>query len=302
MSAAKAGNDKIILIGDNPFHGISHLSQERARSRDGNGRTPQKAAEIVQVAFENGADGFLFSVSEDSLAIVKALRLNGSNTGEKDLYAIMPYAFEYVRMAVLLGGLPGLAKKLAWQVLASGNFSAIVQGLKGVLGSDPRAILSAYLAYEQGRIRAAAGPGLNLRSMLVHEVVTDMALALDMRWLFEAHCAYTSRRGMKPGFDTRNLPVLVDKFREWGLDLNGVVIACPFNAIGFQMSPSKEACEKALVKASGAQVLAFSVLAAGYLTYSEAASYLAPLPLAGAVLGASASEQARHTFAAFAAR
>ena len=26
---------KLLLVGDNPFHGISHLSQEQARSRTG---------------------------------------------------------------------------------------------------------------------------------------------------------------------------------------------------------------------------------------------------------------------------
>ena len=48
---------KMLLVGDNPFHGISHLSQERARSRNGNGGSPIDNARVVLASLENGADG-----------------------------------------------------------------------------------------------------------------------------------------------------------------------------------------------------------------------------------------------------
>ena len=40
---------RILLVGDNPFHGISHLSQERARSRPGNNDSATDYADIVLV-------------------------------------------------------------------------------------------------------------------------------------------------------------------------------------------------------------------------------------------------------------
>jgi len=61
---------KILLVGDNPFHGISHLSQERARVRGDPIGHAEYDAELVMTSIENGADGFMFSVSETTLAIL----------------------------------------------------------------------------------------------------------------------------------------------------------------------------------------------------------------------------------------
>jgi len=285
-----------VLVGDNPFHGISHLSQDRARSRGEDISVPEQAAAVVEAALESGADGFLFSVSESTLAILRALKKRSSHVHPR-LYAITPYTFEYVRLAVVLGGIPALAKKVAGQVIISRNFEAILSGVKGIITNRPEYLLKAYIAYEIGRIRSAMGRNSNLVSVLIHEVITDMAIALNMRWLFESPCVYRRNRGMKPGFDTRNLPLLVQKFKEWNLDLNGVVIACPFNSAGFQMSPSREECERALEQVPQAEVIAFSLLAAGYLQPGEAAEYAAGLTnLKGVVIGVSRKEQAVNTF------
>ena len=104
-------NRKLLLVGDNPFHGISHLSQEQARSRGGNIVFPvDKAAEVVLVSLKNGADGFSFSVSDHTLSIVRTIRERGS-ISQVHLYAMVPYAFEYVRIAAQTGT-PGLVKRL----------------------------------------------------------------------------------------------------------------------------------------------------------------------------------------------
>ena len=113
----------ILLVGDNPFHGISHLSQQSVKNR-GNDITRAKcASDIVKTSIENGANGFMFSVSETTLSILRMLpekevkdRLN--------LFALVPYAYEYVRLATHEGGLPGLAKRFAKEVLLSGNLKA----------------------------------------------------------------------------------------------------------------------------------------------------------------------------------
>ena len=62
-----------LLVGDNPFHGISHLSQERARVRPTETSSKRRtyAANLVQLSLENGADGFMFSVDEATLSIVR---------------------------------------------------------------------------------------------------------------------------------------------------------------------------------------------------------------------------------------
>jgi len=166
-----------------------------------------------------------------------------------------------------------------------------------VAGNDPASLLRSYLMYEVYRLKASAGRKAAVASIMLHEVVTDMALALDMEWLIRTHIGFMRKRGIRPGFETRNFAYLVRKFRDWGIDFQEVVVAAPFNAAGFQMCPSRDECEKALAGIPEGEVLAFSILAAGYLKLPEAIDYVAGLPnLSGVAVGVSKETHARETF------
>lgn len=286
-----------LLVGDNPFHGISHLSQEQARKRGDYATSADNAAKLVLTALDNGADGFMFSVSETTLSILDIIRKIAPDRSFR-LYALVPYAYEYVRLATQLGGIPGLAKRFSRQILFSGNMSAIAAGIKGVLLTDLASVLKTYLLYEISRIKSSSGKRVVLESVLLHEVITDMALALGLDWLFKSFIDFSLKRGIKPGFETRNFVYLVDKLESWNIDLSRVVIATPFNKIGFLMNPSKQACEEALAKHSDANIIAMSVLAAGYLKPAEALNYLRSTSnINAAVIGVSKLQQAKETFA-----
>ncbi len=287
-----------LLVGDNPFHGVSHLSQERVRSRDPAIEQADYGAGLVATSIENGADGFFFTASGTTLAICRLLAARDLG-GTVQLHAIVPYAFELARSAVRVGGLPQLGKDIVKQIVLSRDLKAAASGVLGVVRSDPAALLKAYLFYEVSRIRSAskASKNLNLASVLIHEVITDMALGLDMEWLFKTHVEAMQDRGITPGFDTRNYPMLLEKLEGWGIDLSQLIVATPFNSIGFQMAPSREACEERLALGNGPNVIAFSVLASGHITLPEAAEYLDTLPnLAGVAVGVSKEQQARETF------
>ena len=104
-------------------------------------------------------------------------------------------------------------------------------------------------------------------------------------------------KNITPGFNTGNFAFLVRKFREWNISLKDAVIAAPFNKVGFQMVPSKEQCEKALADMPKPNVLAISIMAAGYLKPAEAVSYIANLPnIKGVAVGVSKEKHAKETF------
>ena len=287
---------KTLLVGDNPFHGISHLSQERGRLRGNEITQAEYAAKLVMTSVDNGANGFMFSVSDETLSILSEIRERGGISRVR-LYALVPYAYEYVRLATQIGGIPGLVKKLAKQIVISGNVRAIATGLKGVIRTDPVALLKTYLIYEISRIKSSAGKQANLDSILLHEIITDMALALNLDWLFKSYIDLISRLGIKPGFETRNFVYLVNKFREWRVDFDKITIATPFNKVGFQMNPSGAECEKALANIPEPDVIAMSILAAGYLKPPEAIKYIKSLPnLVGVVVGVTKEQHALETF------
>jgi len=287
--------EKILLVGDNPFHGISHLSQDRARVRGADITNPRYAASLVTTSIENGASGFMFSVSEKTLSILRIIH-EMEESKHPRLYAIAPYAFEYVRLATQIGSL-GLAKNLAKQIAFSGNIRAIAMGLNGVIRTDPAALLKTYMIYEISRIKSSAGNQANLVSILLHEIITDMALAFDLDWLFISYIDFMLDLEIKPGFNTRNFAYLAKKFREWSIDFHEIVVAAPFNKVGFQMNPTKTKCEKALANLPESNTIAISILAAGYLEPREAISYIRTLPnLKGVVVGVSKEQHARETF------
>jgi len=284
-----------LLVGDNAFHGISHLSQQRARERSikDNPSNVEYATKLVKLSLQNGANGFMFSVSNTTLSILKAL----DHDEKPDLYAIVPYAYEYVRLATQVGGISGLAKQISRQIIFSRNIVTVAPNLIGLIRVNPSAFLKTYLIYEISRIKSAAGKDAKLKSVLLHEVITDMALALDLDWFFKSYVKFFSKSKIRPGFETRNFPYLIQKLNEWQIDLNKITITASFNKVGFQMNPSKVDCENALMAASGAQVIAMSILAAGYLAPSEAVTYIANLPnIQLIVVGVSKERQACETF------
>ncbi|MGA2767336.1 MAG: hypothetical protein ABSF24_03360 [Candidatus Bathyarchaeia archaeon] len=285
----------IFLVGDNPFHGISHLSQERVRVRGDAATSPDYAAGLVMTSVENGANGFMFSVSDTTLSILRIIRQRGNEP--LSLYALVPYAYEYVRLATQVGGISGLAKKLAGQLVLSANLKAVAMGLKGVIGADSVALLKAYVSYEVSRIRSAAGKSGKLESVLLHEIITDLALGLNLNHLFESYVDFMLKLGIKPGFETRNFSYFVSRLKELGIDLHDVMIATPFNKVGFQMNPSRSECEKVLAQVPESDVIAMSILAAGYLNLPEAIEYIEGLPnLKGIVVGVSKERHACETF------
>lgn len=287
-----------LLIGDNPFHRISHLSQERVRARSTglNQENMEYAARLVKLSMENGANGFMFSVDEATLSILKIL--SESNEVENmSLYAIVPYAYEYVRRATQAGGVSGLAKSLAQEMIFSSNIKVILPNISGLIQFNPSSFLKVYVAYEMTRIKNAIKGQNCLKSILLHEIITDMALALNLEQLFKDYIKFVEKSDVRPGFETRNFASLVKKFSEWNIDFSKITITASFNKIGFQMDPSKDECERALAQVHDAEVIAMSILAAGYLSPLEAVTYINQLGgITGVVVGVSKEGHAINTF------
>ncbi|MDH2902237.1 MAG: hypothetical protein PXY39_14840 [archaeon] len=286
----------MILVGDNPFHGISHLSQERVKLRGTKVTQAVFASGLVVESLNSGADGFMFSVDETTLSILKNARDHILENNAR-LAPIVPYAYGYVRQMVQSGGMAGLLKDFLKNVLSSVNFSAGFAASRAVASNDPFSLLKAYLLYEISRVESAIGTRKNVYSFFLHEIVTDMAIALDLKKIMQFYVSLMIDQNIIPGFETRNFPLLVKKFKEWGFRMDEIAIVAPFNSVGFQMSPSQQQCEKALSDMPRSNTIAMSIMAAGYLGLDEALDYVLTLPnLKGVVLGVSSELQAQESF------
>lgn len=272
------------------------MSQEKAAARGSEILNPEYAAKLVKTSLENGADGFMFSISETTLSILRIL--SEEYTGKSlRLYAITPAAGESARKMGSMGGIEGIVKKAAKQMLTSGNLKAIFLGLRGAISMNPEALLHSYLHNEISKVKSSAGKRAILGSIMLHEIVTDLALALDIEWLFLSYIDFFNNLGIVPGFETRNFVYLANRFREWNIDFREIMIAAPFNEVGFQMTPSKVECEQALTSLHEPNVVAISILASGYLNLPEATKYIKSLPnVKGCAVGISKERHAYETF------
>jgi hypothetical protein len=283
-----------LLIGDNAFIGVSHLSQLRARE------TLERLdiGAIINVfdkAIHSGASGFVFSIHPTNLEILKVLAATGRLASEVGLYPILPYAAGYVRQ-MNENGAGGVLSEILARIPLTDKAKIAMKGGLSAIKLDPLGLLDAYVDMELSGILKIAPK--SVRAVFLHEVVTDLVVSFQASGVFDSFMRHVrSRYNAKPGFVTRNLPRLVKFAEDSGIPLKDIAIMSPFNSAGFQMNPSKESCESCLPKLTNCSVIAMSILAGGYLTLEDAVDYLRKLPyLSGVVVGVSSEEHAQQTF------
>lgn len=174
----------------------------------------------------------------------------------------------------------------------------VIEGGFSAIRFDPVGLMKSYLDMELLSFLNAKPKNSNLRSILLHEVVTDLCLGLGNLGLLDSFARYIREKyHASPGFVTYNLVRFVELFRKAGMTLEGITIMTPFNSIGFQMSPSRESCEACLSFLSESNVIAMSIMAGGYLTLDQAVEYLRGISAnLGVAVGVSSTQHAEQTF------
>lgn len=132
----------------------------------------------------------------------------------------------------------------------------------------------------------------------MHDAITDLLLALSLPQIFQLYDTTLRKHfGAHPGIATKNLPLLIERFRSWGMELP--IILTHVNKVGFHVNPSLSDHEEAL-RNSSLNVMAMGVLASGFLGPSEAATYVRQFPsVKSVVIGASSKFHISETFSSF---
>lgn len=289
---------KSLLLGDNGFIGVSHLSQARARETIER-LNLDRIIQVIDESIACGATGYTFTAHPTNSQILKMLNDTGTISGKFELYPLLPNAQGSARIANEKGT-PGLAKEVLSRLLVRGKRKALIKTGVSVMRMDPSRMLCAYVDMELGDYLSVKPENAVLRAVLLHEAVADLGISFRARDLFEGFIEHIRDSGehASPGFVTRNFARFVKFFREEALPLRDVVIMTPFNSIGFQMNPSREACETSLRNlGTEAEVIAMSILAAGYIQVDQAVEYFKTLKnLSGAAVGVSSKQHAKETF------
>jgi len=278
-----------IILGHNQFVGVDHLSQDRARDRIEHFSDTQKILDVISYFYELGGRGMMLSTHQRATEIMRAINSETTLSKNMNFYPLIPYAQGYIRRANEMG-MVGMLNDVLEPASTSTKLKILLKGGINIMRKDFLNILSTLIDVELLPFK-----GFNMKAVFLHNVLTDLALALKAQNIFEFYMDYIEDNfGATPAFGTMNFATLIKNFEEWGF--KKPLIMASFNKIGFQMNPSREECERCL-KEYDVDVLAMSTLASGYLKPKEAYEYLYHLPnITSYVVGVSSREHADEIF------
>ena len=288
MEHSVIDSPKGIILGHNQFFGISHLSSQRAAEREQAFRDVENILSIVRCARDHGASGLMLSTHDRAGAVTDGMRSDKDLRQGMEVHVLLPYMAKYVRAANTKGMLGMLTDILSQATWSSRLRLGLTSG-KALVGGDHLEKLKALIDIEMLPFR-----DLNVRSIYLHNALTDLAAGLGMPDILKFFCEYVRERySATPCFCTLSSSLLMRRLSEWGID---APIMAPFNPVGFQMNPSRETCEADLDR-FGFPVVAMSPLAAGHVSPDRAATYLKDLGrINSIVVGASKPAHISETF------
>lgn len=282
--------DKIIL-GDNQFFGINHRSQEKSEQMLKRFGNIDNIFEVYDNAFECGVKAVMLNSNEKAVAICDRFRDNKSKYGDITWYPSIPYAYKYANMVNELGIFPAINETIFKGNSAKGVLGMMAKGVTAAITKDAMKMMEMLIDVEYKMFR-----GLNVKAFFLQNIVTDLILGYNIKEVFEHFCEYIRKKyKVIPGFVTLNLPYLLSKFQEWGIE--DVVISSSINAAGFNMHPSKEEYEKLIAAndPSKYQLIAMNVLASGSISPKESFDYINSLNIQSVVFGASSKAHIQST-------
>lgn len=277
-----------IILGSNPFDGVSYLSRAQARSYLEKFSDENEVFRVVEAAIKNGLDTISCAYNERVFNALERL----PEAKRMKVIPVVPNAYDYIRESSSKGLLGTVASKLK-RTATFEKVKLVIKGtsqIKGIITKDIKALIKTMLELELAPFRKFEVP-----AVVLHGHIADLALVNDNKKVFDVYCDFI-RNSFKaePFIATHNLGRSLPKYEEWDLDISG--IQAPFNKKGFMMRPSASICEELLEK-TDKYILAKKILAGGTLSPEEAFPYIKGKNIPSIVIGLGSVQEVYHTLA-----
>jgi hypothetical protein len=251
------------ILGDNPFFGINHASEERARAAAIRFRDAAAIIEVLDGARERGVDALMCTTHERMAEVAAHARRNPTAYAGFDFYPCMPYAHKYAN-AVTEEGMLGALRRF---MPDAGGIGAVVRGGVAAARKDLATVIRILIDTEMRPFEGTHTPFVFLQN-----IVTDLLLGLGLNdglAVFADHVR--SRYGAEPGFITMNLPLLSETLA--GIGIDEPLVCANINAAGFRMCGGEDAY-RSVIGAGRGRTIAMSVFASGGLAPRPALEYV----------------------------
>jgi hypothetical protein len=274
-----------VLIGDNQFFGINHMSEEKARAQAMRFQDTAAIIEVLDAAYAEGIKAFMCTTHERVAEVCAHFRDNREKYPDYKFYPCMPYAHKYANAATEHGVVGAfrtfLPEENAFSALLSGGISLARKEVEG---------LAALLIDAEMKMFS----GLHTPVVLLQNVATDFLLGLGFDEAFRIFADRIRKRYQaEPGFITMNAPRLLHTLQKIGID--NPIICTNINKLGFRMSGDIEKYEQ-LMSHGDCRLIAMSVFASGALPARPALEYVCSFPqVKSIVFGASSRSHIGQT-------
>lgn len=274
-----------LMLGDNQFFGVNHMSEEKARAQ---ALRFQDITEIVRVlndALSDGIGTFMCTTHDRVAEICDHARQNPAELGQMSFVPCLPYAHKYAN-AMAEHGMVGAVRRF---LPDEGLLDAAVRGGRSLAKKDIEGIITLLVDAEMTMFR-----GLRTPAIFLQNVVVDFMLGLGFNAAFRIFADHVrDRYGAEPGFITMNLPMLLDALDSVGIE--NPLVCSNINKIGFRMSGGLAGYHEALQRRRF-RAVAMSIFASGAIPASEAVQWICEQPnIESIVFGASSRTHIRQT-------
>jgi hypothetical protein len=282
--AATTKMDRLIL-GDNQFFGVNHMSEEKARAQAMRFRDLDAVIDVLDIALDEGISTFMCTTHDRIAQVADHMRADPERYAEYKFFPGMPYAHKYAD-AVTESGMLGAVRRFLPE---EGMVNALIRGGSSVARKDVEGLIALLVDAEMTMFRGLTTPVIWLQN-----VVVDLLLGLGFTEAFSIFARHVrSRCGAEPGFITMNLPMLL-----YALDAAGIenpIVCSNINKIGFRMSGGLEGYQRVL-ESRRFRAVAMSVFASGAIPAREAIQWISEQPnIESIVFGASTRAHIRST-------
>lgn len=278
-----------VILGDNQFFGVNHMSQDKGRATYEQFKDINEIKRILKYGLSKGVKGVMFSTHPSIYEICDMIREDDELRQNLNIYVNVPYIIKYVSMVTEKGMYNTLKTVLKGKEGSDKAFFLIKTGLN-VLTLNHMGILERLIDVE-----LAPFHGLNIKAVFLHNALCDLMLGYNMKEVALAFDKYIRKKYHAiPAYGTLNFSLFSKFLDDCGLQNSLVMTAV--NKKGFLMNPSRDQVVEDIAKSSHT-VLAMATLASGRLLPEEAYGYIAETGVKNVVVGLSSKIHADETFA-----
>jgi hypothetical protein len=274
-----------VLLGDNQFFGVNHMSEEKARAQAMRFQSTDAIIDVLDSAYQVGIRTFMCTTHDRMTDICEHFRANRARYPGYRFYPCMPYAHKYANAVTEHGMIEALRMFLPQE----GAMSAMLKGGVALASKDVETIMQLLIDAEMRPFH-----GLKTPVVFMQNVITDLLLGLRMNEALRMfHDHVRDRYQAEPGFITMNMPRLLDVLDNIGIE--NPIVCTNINKIGFRMCGGRELYERTIATRRFRPV-AMSVLASGAIPPREAIEYVCSQSAVEAIVfGASGLSHIRQT-------